>query len=282
VPTSQEERGLLVSREFCIVAPDFSLSVASDCPDTLSLVQRYLLPWLPRVSEPRQDVGLRFSLTRNSMPGCFPEKFEVQLNDRVIAESEALPYLFTLLQQAVDERMIRNLQRETAVHAGVVAYRSKAILLAGPSGSGKSRLVQELLRQGAEYCSDEYAILDTLGNVRPYPRALMIRKDGEEQHPVLASDFGAKVRTGPAPVALILFLRYQPDAPGLDIAPLDRSEALIRLLQNTPQVLAEKPDVIEPLRAAISRAVSFAGVRGDAGETATEILRLAEHAAERA
>jgi hypothetical protein len=272
----------LVSREFCIVAPDFSLSVASDCPETLGVVRRYLLPWLPRVPAPRQDVDLRFMLTRNSAAGGFPEKFQVRLNDRVIAESEALPYLFTLLQQAVDECMIGNLHRETAVHAGVVAYHGKAIVLSGPSGAGKSRLVQELLRQGAEYCSDEYAILDALGNVRPYPRALMIRKDGEEQHPVLASDFGAKVRTEPAPVALILFLRYQPDAPGLDMAPLDRSEALIRLLQNTPQVLAEKPDVIEPLTAAVSRAVSFAGVRCDAAETAAEILRLAEHAAERA
>lgn len=268
----------MATREFGIATPDLSLSVASDCSKTLAVVQRYLLPWLPRVPAPLRDVDLRFILTRNSTPGCFPERFEVRLNDRVIAEREALPYLFTVLQQAVDERMIRSLRRETAVHAGVVAYQGKAIILAGPSGAGKSRLVRELLRQGAEYCSDEYAILDLRGNVRPYPRALMIRKDSDEQHPMLASDFDAEVRTGPAPVRLILFLRYEAGVPGLRITRLDRSEAWIRLLQNTPQVLAEKPDVTEPAGAAVARAVSFAGVRGEARETAAEILRLAAHA----
>jgi hypothetical protein len=264
--------------EFCVAAPGCSLSVAADCPETLAVVRRYLLPWLPRVSPPRERVELRFLLTRNSPSGSFPARFEVRLNQRVIAASEALPYLFTVLQQAVDERMIRNLDRETAVHAGVVAHQGRAIVLAGPSGSGKSRLVQELLRQGAEYCSDEYAILDALGNARPYPRPLMIRNNGDEQHPVLASDLGARVRTAPAPAALFLFLRFGAGVPGLDVAPLDRSEALLRLLQNTPQVLAERPDVIGPLAAAVSRALSFAGVRGDAGEASMEILRLAGNA----
>ena len=278
MPTSQEEPGLLATPEFCIIAADISLSVASDCPKTLAVVRRYLLPWLPRVPAPLRDVDLRFLLTRSSTPGSFPETFEVRLNNGIIAEKEALPYLFTVLQQAVDECMIRSLQRETAVHAGVVVHRGQAIVLAGPSGTGKSRLVRELLRQGAEYCSDEYAILDPLGKVRSYPRALMIRKNGDEQHPVLASDLDAKVRAEPASVALILFLRYVAGVSGLRVTRLDRSEAWIRLLQNTPQVLAEKPDVTEPVAAAVSRAVSFAGLRGEAGETAAEILRLAEHA----
>jgi hypothetical protein len=278
VPASQEERGLLALGEFCIAGPDFSLSVASDCPATLEAFRRYLLPWLPKAPGLRQDADLRFCLTRHPTPGSFSEKFQVRLNDRVIAEREALPYLFTLVQQAVDECMIRNLHRETAVHAGVVVYQGRAILLAGPSGAGKSRMVQEMLRQGAEYCSDEYAIVGPSGDVRPYPRALMIRRDTEEQHPMLASDLGAKVRAEPAPIALILFLRYQAGAAALDIAPLDRSEAWIRLLQNTPQIVAEKPDVMEPLAAAVARALSFAGVRGEAGEAAAAILRLAGHA----
>jgi hypothetical protein len=163
------------------------------------------------------------------------------------------------------------------VHAGVVTYHGRAIVLPGSSGSGKTRMVQELLGRGAEYSSDEYAILDMRGNVHPYPRALMIRKDGDEQHPLLASELNARVRTRPAPVALFLFLRYDAGAAGLDAVRLDRSDALIRLLQNSPQILEENPAVLEPLKAAVSRADSFAGVRGESGSAAAEILRLIEN-----
>jgi hypothetical protein len=274
VPTSLEALVPSPMREFCIQASGFALSVAGDCPETLGTVRRYLLPWLPRLSESREDADLRFSLTRCAAT----DRFEVRLNGRVLAQREALPYLFTLVQQAADDAMIRSLRDNAAVHAGVVVHRGKAIVLPGSSGAGKSRLVQELLRCGAEYCSDEYAILDPRGNVYPYPRPLMIRKESDEQHPVLASELHANVRSEPAPVGVFLFLRYEPDATGLHMGPLDRSEALIRLLQNTPHVLADNPEVLEPLKIAIARVNSFAGVRGEVREAAAEILRFAENA----
>ena len=261
----------MATDRICIQAPGFSLSVSGDCPETLSIVERYLLPWLPRASAQAEPAGLCISLTRNAAPG----HFQVRLNDRVIAESEALPYLLNLIQQAADERIIATLDRQAAVHAGVVAYRGRAIVLPGASGSGKSRLVQELLRRGAEYCSDEYAIFDRTGKVHPYPRALMIRNEGEVQHPFLASELPAAVRTGPIPAGLILFLKYATGAAGLTIDALDRSDALIRLLQNCPHILAENPGVITPLQAVVAQARAWSGVRGDAEEAAVEILRLA-------
>jgi len=261
-------------REFCIEASDFVLRASGDCPETLGTIQRYLLPWLPRTSGPCPKADLCFSITRQAVPGhC-----EVRLNDRVIAASEALPYLLNVIQQAVDNHMIHHLDRKAVVHAGCVAYRGRAIVLPGSSGAGKSRIVQELLRQGADYCSDEYAIVDALGNIHPYPRALMIRKEGDEQYPMLATEMNATVRSQPAPVGLFLFLRYDANAKSLDIAPLDRSEALIRLLQNSPQVLAETPEVLELLKAGVSRGHCYAGVRGDAAEAAAAILRMAETA----
>lgn len=262
----------MATERICIRAHGFSLSVSSDCPETLSVVERYLLPWLPRTSGRPKATGLSISLTRNAAPG----HFKVRLNDRVIAESEALPYLLNLIQQAADERMIATLDRRAAVHAGVVAYRGRAIILPGASGSGKSRLVQELLQRGAEYCSDEYAIFDRTGKVHPYPRALMIRNEGEVQHPFLASELRAEVRTEPIPAGLILFLKYETGAAGLTIDALDRSDALIRLLQNCPHILAENPAIVAPLQAAVAQASAWSGVRGDAEEAALAILRLAQ------
>src|SRR5436190_6271921 len=65
--------------------------------------------------------------------------------------------------------------RRVFVHAGVVGWNGKAILIPGPSFSGKSTLVAELLRAGATYYSDEYAVIDASGRVHPYARDLRIR-----------------------------------------------------------------------------------------------------------
>ncbi len=47
------------------------------------------------------------------------------------------------------------------VHASVVAIEGKAVLLRGPSGSGKSDLALRLMDQGAKLVSDDYVELHT-------------------------------------------------------------------------------------------------------------------------
>jgi hypothetical protein len=274
VGVSGDPLGIASMQNFRVEAPGFSICVAADCPRTLQRIERYLLPWLPRTRSSHDAPEIAIVLRRNPQA----DYFAMELNGAIIAANETMPYLFTLIQQAADDAMVRHLRRETAIHAGTVVYQGEAIVMPGPSGSGKSRLVQELLRLGAEYCSDEYAILDSRGCVHPYARALMIREESEEQHPMLASDLRAKVCDCPSPVSLFLFLRYDADAEGLDVQPLDRSEALIRLLQNTPQVMADKYDVLAPLKAAMSQAASYEGTRGEVPRAAVEILQLAANA----
>ena len=46
------------------------------------------------------------------------------------------------------------------VHAGVVGWHGRAIVIPGESRSGKSELVTALVQAGATYYSDEYAVLD--------------------------------------------------------------------------------------------------------------------------
>ena len=54
------------------------------------------------------------------------------------------------------------------VHAGVVGWKGRAIVIPGRSYSGKSTLVAELVRAGATYYSDEYAVFDARGRVHPF------------------------------------------------------------------------------------------------------------------
>ena len=55
-------------------------------------------------------------------------------------------------------------------HAGVVGWRGRAIVIPGRSHAGKSTLVAELVRRGAVYYCDEFAVLHETGRVHPYRR----------------------------------------------------------------------------------------------------------------
>src|ERR671929_229610 len=63
-------------------------------------------------------------------------------------------------------------------HAGVVGWQGRAILIPGRSFSGKSTLVAALVRAGATYYSDEFAVLDERGRVHPFPKKLSMRLEG--------------------------------------------------------------------------------------------------------
>ena len=67
------------------------------------------------------------------------------------------------------------------VHAGAVGWKGSAIVVPGRSFSGKSTLIAELVRAGATYYSDEYAVFDARGRVHPFLRPLQIRKEGESK-----------------------------------------------------------------------------------------------------
>ena len=92
------------------------------------------------------------------------------------------------------------------VHAGVVVHKGRALLFPGTSFAGKSTLVASLVRAGATYYSDEYALLDTDGLVHPFARNLQMREPGgREQRSVPVEEFQGVAGTEPVPVARILF-----------------------------------------------------------------------------
>ena len=98
---------------------------------------------------------------------------------RTSSFDDALDALESDLQLFVAEEAPRRL----FVHAGVVAWKGKAALIPGRSFSGKTSLVAELVKRGATYYSDEYAVLDAEGHVHNYARPLSIRENGQLAKP---------------------------------------------------------------------------------------------------
>ena len=124
-------------------------------------------------------------------------------------------------------------RKRVFVHAGCVVAEGNAMLLPGRSMSGKSTWTAALVRAGADYYSDEYAVFDSKGLVRPYPRMSRHQATRRCRSPA-GTDRGTRRqgRQGPGRVKLIAVLRFDPEA-GWQPEPLTRGPAVLRLLDNT-------------------------------------------------
>ena len=92
-----------------------------------------------------------------------------------------------------------------------MAWHGRAILLPAPSRSGKSRLVDALVRAGAIYYSDEFAPIDRTGHVHAFPQALQLRHDNGTVCRVAATALGTGDRP-PLPIGAIVSTRFVQDA----------------------------------------------------------------------
>ena len=157
-------------------------------------------------------------------------------------------------------------RRHVFVHAGSVAWKGRAILVPGRSMSGKSSLVAALVRAGATYLSDEYAVLTPVGTVRPYARPIALRPyDGSPPHRVRLPEPDARA----VPAGVVLRLPY---TGAHRLQPLSRAEAALHLVDNCVAARS-RPRAVRTAVLAVTRAsVAWHGTRGDADEMAQTLL----------
>jgi hypothetical protein len=94
----------------------------------------------------------------------------VYANHEVVGRSHRLDILLDSYDTHLRAAMAQLSRRKLFVHAGVVAWKDRAILLPGRTLAGKTHLVGELVKAGATYFSDEYAVLDDDGCVHPFAK----------------------------------------------------------------------------------------------------------------
>lgn len=158
------------------------------------------------------------------------------------------------------------------VQAGVVGVGEGAIVLPGRSFAGKTTLVAALVQAGAEYWSDEYAVLDADGFVHPYPKPLSVcinSTRSTEERPV--DSLGGRAGDRPIPVTLIAFTSYRP---GAVWAPrtCTAGEGAVKLLEHSGAARSRPERVLAAVRRAATDALILEGDRGDADEAASALL----------
>ena len=178
------------------------------------------------------------------------------------------------LEQAIDafESDLQIFVADTAphrvfVHAGVVGIRGRAIVIPGRSFSGKTSLVAALVKAGATYYSDEYAVLDEDGMVHHYARPLSIRENGALEKPkkYRVEALGGRSGVKPLPVAMVLVSRYERGARWRPRT-LSEGAGALELMSNTVSARRHPEAMLEAIQRVVSQAPVLKGRRGDTGQ----------------
>jgi hypothetical protein len=216
---------------------------------------------------PARDVDRRYSLTRERGLDV------LRVDGRCLGEGHDLDHLGEVFAADLQLYVAEMAPHHVFVHAGAVSWRGEAIIIPGRSLSGKTTLVAELVRAGATYYSDEYAVLDELGRVHPYTDALSIRPESPgrpRRCPV--ETLGGRSGTEPLPVALVVVTEYRRGAvwePRL----LSAGCGALALLANTVSVRRRPEAALAALREVVVHGTVLEGVRGEAGATVPSVLQ---------
>jgi hypothetical protein len=153
--------------------------------------------------------------------------------------------------------------RRVFIHAGVVAWKGQAVVMPGRTHFGKSTLVAAFLRAGATYYSDEFAVVDSLGRIHPYPQLIALRDGNGRSRRVDPSELSASVGRKPIMARLILVTRHRP---GAQWGPqrISRGEGMLALLTNTVAARSDPARALGTLTRLLAGATILKGSRGEA------------------
>lgn len=257
-----------------LVSYGVRVGVRTNRPEVLDDVVERLPPGWKHAESPIVDRLYSFLVGgRGARPGI--RRYNLLYADssqvaRTINAAEVLDTLESEIQMYVAEFA----KRRVFVHAGVVGWKGRAILMPGRSFTGKSRLVKGLVSAGAQYYSDEYAVLDSLGRVHPFPRPLGLRNaPATMPKKVPVEALGGSVGVKPLLPALVIVSKYKPEArwrPRM----LSPGKGLLELLSNTVPARSRPEASLTALRQVVSQAPVLQGVRGEVTQTVDSILKF--------
>jgi hypothetical protein len=153
---------------------------------------------------------------------------------------------------ALNRATVRASAHRVLLHAGLVGFGDRALLLVGASGSGKSSLTGMLCTMGAQYGTDEITAIDPItgsleGAGRPIvlkpsaPKALVdrfppkpaaARRYLDLLRPVAPEDVGAPPMVARPRSVGVVFVRYAHAAAPASLAPIPRADAVAALVSS--------------------------------------------------
>jgi hypothetical protein len=253
-----------------ILAYGVRIAIRANDPDLLVRLGEHLPPlWRPSAAR-RAD--RTFSIKVESGRRHLYELFE---GPKRVLKSPSLKAILEDFERRAKLYIAEMARRRVFIHAGAVGYQGRAIIIPGGSMSGKTTLVRELVRAGAHYYSDEYAVVDALGRIHPYPQPLALRQNGSlKQKKLSPEELGAVIATAPLEVGLIVFSRYKPGA-NWRARRLSAAEAMLELLLHAVPIRRRPETVLAALQKIALNSTALKAIRGEAERASSVIIQIA-------
>ncbi|SRR5712691_1955161 len=249
------------------------IGVRVSTPELLEKVLAYLPPGWQFAPSPRVERLYSF-IAGGVGPQPNVRKFHLLYgNSQRLARFERPDGLLETFETDLNANIAEGSRRWFFLHAGVIGWKGQAVLIPGRSFSGKTTLVKEFLRMGADYYSDEFAPLDGSGRVHPFPRPLSIRDDASQrQSRVAAEELGGKTGEKPLPIGLLLLTQYKPGTRWRPKA-MSPGRASLGLLANAFAARRQPERALATVEKLVCRAQILSGSRGEAKEVVESILQ---------
>lgn len=189
--------------------------------------------------------------------------------------------LFRYLQSQIRLTIAEFAESRIFLHAGAVAWKNRAIIIPARSYSGKSTLVAELVKRGALYYSDDFAVLDKNGLVHPFHRQISLRvyEDKFDQTDFPVESLGGKFGYEPIPIGIVLVSQYKKGSRNPKIWKpeiLSQGRGILEILSHTIPIRYNPKFAIEVLNKVSKRAIICKSQRGEAGGFADLLINFFE------
>ena len=167
-------------------------------------------------------------------------------------------------------------RKKLFVHGGVVGWKGEAIIFPGKSLAGKTTLIAELVKAGATYFSDEYAVLDDKGRVQPVAKPLPLRETrASRQRETPVEALGGVAARKPLPVGLVIMTKYR-DGARWKPKTLAPGAGALEMMANTIAARRWPVLAISVIGAIVDKAPVIRSDRGDARQLVGKILAALE------
>jgi hypothetical protein len=202
--------------------------------------------------------------------------YRFERGDSPVSHGVSLEFALSLIERQFWTYVGLNAPGKIFVQAGVVEREGHALVLPGPSFSGKSTLVAALVRGGARYYSQEFAVIDEAGLVHPFPTPILT-PDSERSngwHELRAQS--GLTSPPPVPVGAVLFTEYRR---GAEWRPRSMSpgRGVLAMLDHALRSPERSGDALHVLRRALEGATLLEGERGEASELVGPLLKASLH-----
>lgn len=250
-----------VGTALCYRAFGVSFSVSTDDES----IAEPLLSRLPPGSTPAAPGEVDRAYAVRSLG---PDRWSLTAEGSVVLEDGDLRALLLRFEHELDAAVAERSPSLVFVRAGVVGWRGKAVIVAG---AGASTLVAALLRSGAEFYSDVFAVADEQGLVYPYGRPLSLRDPDGSRARRTPEEIGGSRGNGGLPIGLVALTDYRQGALWRP-RPVPTMECLRVLLAAVPGVEARAEAAAGVLARALFRAQCVRGDRGDTRDVVFDLL----------